>query len=128
MVSPQATVRQASQEDSALSQAESAVSQAGNPQASLEDSALSQAEITVSQAGNPKASLEDSALSQAESEVSQLGNAQAAPVIRLSVRLRASHASQVGSPQAGNSPGIQCYVSQIGRPPSWVLPRLVFPR
>ena len=109
--SPQATVRQASQADSTLSQAENTISQAGNPQASPVNSALSQLESSGSQAGNPpasladntlsqpestglQASLADSALSQAESEVSQAGNPQAAPAVRCSARLRGSQASQ----------------------------------
>ena len=93
--SPQVTVRQASQADSALSQAESSVSQAGNPPSSLADNTLSQAESEVSQAGNP----------------------QAAPAVRCSAR--ASQASQnnkagrqSGSSQAGSTPLGDSTISQ----------------
>ena len=59
--SPHTVSRQASQADSILSQAESAVSQAF-----LVDSAHLQAESTVSQVGNPQASPADRTLSQAK--------------------------------------------------------------
>ena len=77
------------------------------------DNALSQAESTVSQAF-----LVDSALPQAESAVSQAGNPQAAPTVRCSARLRASHASQksfsqAGSSQAGNTPLADSAISQL---------------
>ena len=117
------------QADSALSQAEGAVSQAFRV-----DSTLPQAESMVSQAGNLQASPADSSLSQAESEISQAGHHQATPTVRHSPRLRASHASpnsnsQAGSSQAGNTPWQTVLsLSKIVKPPRWALPRPVLPQ
>ena len=112
--SPHTDRRQA---DNTLSQAESTVFQAF-----LTDSTLPQAESMVSQAGNPQAgnpetSPAGSTLSQAGSDISQASNHQAAPKVRHSARLRASHASpnsssQAGSFQAGNTPLADSAVSQ----------------
>ena len=108
--------------------------QAVGRQASPVDSALSQTESMVSQAGNPPSYPADSALSQAESKVSQAGNPQAAPAVRCLARLRALHASQnsnsqAGSSQAGNTPWQTVLsLSQIAKPPSQALPRPMVPR
>ena len=117
--SSQAVCRQASPADSTLSQAASTVSQAFPA-----DRALSQAESAVSQVFPA-----DSTLFQAESTVSQEGIPQAALVVRHSTRLRALHASQSSYSQAGNTPWKTVLpLSQIEKPPTWALPRLVFTR
>ena len=104
----------ASPGDNTLSQAESAISQAGSSQASPADSTFSQTESEISQAGNSQASPVDSALPQAESAVLP-------QAVRCSARLRASQASnnsQAGntlnnsSRQAGNTPRVDSAISQ----------------
>ena len=101
---PQACNSQASPADSTLSQAESTVSQAF-----LADSSLPQGESMAPRQATPR-------LPQ-QSEISQAGNHQAAPTVRCSARLRASHASpnnnsQAVSSQAGNSPLADSTISQ----------------
>ena len=98
---------QASPADNTLSQAESVVSWAGIPPASQADSALPQAMSAVSQACPA-----DNTLSQAESVVSQVGIPQAALVVRCSARLRASQVPPNNNPQAGNTSRADNTISQ----------------
>ena len=116
---PRAVGWQAFPADSTLSQAESLVSQAGNPPASPADRTLPQAESEISQAGNPLYSPADSTLSQAGSNVSQADNPQVAPAVQCLARLMALHASQnnnsqAGGSQAGNTPMADSAISQLG--------------
>ena len=69
-------------------------------QASLVDSTISQAESAISQAGNSQASLADSTHSQAKSSVLP----EAFLAVRHSARLRASQAPPNNNSQAGNTP------------------------
>ena len=95
---------QTSQADSALPPVESSIHQAGNSQAYPVDSTLSQAESVVSQADNPQAgnlqfSPADNTLSQAESVISQASNTRSSQAdIALHLAESAvSQASPVGS-------------------------------
>ena len=100
------------------------VSQAGIPLASQADSTLPLAVSAVSQAGNPQASLADNTLCQAESGVYQAGITQAAPVVIHSARLRASQVSPITTLMQATLLGqTMPSCSQI----AW-LPRLVLPR
>ena len=131
----QAGTSLASPADSTLSQAESAISQAGSTkssQASLADSTLSPAENEISQAGSSQASPVDNNLSLAESEISKAGSSQFSPVdstppqaesvvlpqaVRCSAKLRASQASNSQAAnslrQAGITPRVDSTVSQL---------------
>ena len=152
MASPQATVRQASQEDSALFSGRECsfpgrqppsfpgrqrsfkgraaqLPRQATPRLPQQTALSPRQRAQFPRQATPKLPQRIALSPRQRVKSPKASNPQAAPVVRHSAGLRALHASQnnnsqAGSPQAGNTPWQTALsLSQIVRPPSWALPR-----